>query len=147
MYIYVWVITCVSRERVGDVFYEVYRLMWFPFTAGDMEFKQNKYLPAEKQIVTANPDINTVCISCHKLTFLITFCVFLCNMVTLEIKSPTFLHVLHYCFSISLILFYFILFFPRLKLLKHWYSIDFFFLKVELCDDDDFIVLACDGIW
>ncbi|XP_057511283.1 probable protein phosphatase 2C 60 isoform X2 [Actinidia eriantha] len=44
---------------------------------GDMEFKQNKFLPAEKQIVTANPDINTV----------------------------------------------------------------------ELCDDDDFIVLACDGIW
>lgn len=26
-----------------------------------MEFKQNKFLPAEKQIVTANPDINTVC--------------------------------------------------------------------------------------
>ncbi|CAL5419373.1 unnamed protein product [Camellia sinensis] len=26
---------------------------------GDMEFKQNKFLPAEKQIVTANPDINT----------------------------------------------------------------------------------------
>ncbi|PHU29071.1 putative protein phosphatase 2C 60 [Capsicum chinense] len=44
---------------------------------GDMEFKLNKFLPAEKQIVTANPDINTV----------------------------------------------------------------------ELCDDDDFIVLACDGIW
>ncbi|XVF35688.1 hypothetical protein REPUB_Repub18cG0167600 [Reevesia pubescens] len=44
---------------------------------GDMEFKQNKFLPAEKQIVTANPDINTV----------------------------------------------------------------------ELCDDDDFMVLACDGIW
>lgn len=44
---------------------------------GDMEFKQNKFLPAEKQIVTANPDINTV----------------------------------------------------------------------ELCDDDDFLVLACDGIW
>ncbi|KAG1327542.1 putative protein phosphatase 2C 11 [Cocos nucifera] len=44
---------------------------------GDMEFKQNKFLPAEKQIVTANPDINIV----------------------------------------------------------------------ELCDDDDFIVLACDGIW
>lgn len=44
---------------------------------GDMEFKQNKFLPPEKQIVTANPDINTV----------------------------------------------------------------------ELCDDDDFIVLACDGIW
>ncbi|XWS70510.1 hypothetical protein CRYUN_Cryun03dG0053800 [Craigia yunnanensis] len=44
---------------------------------GDIEFKQNKILPAEKQIVSANPDINTV----------------------------------------------------------------------ELCDDDDFIVLACDGIW
>ncbi|KAB2024946.1 hypothetical protein ES319_D06G119600v1 [Gossypium barbadense] len=26
---------------------------------GDVEFKQNKFLPAEKQIVTANPDINT----------------------------------------------------------------------------------------
>ncbi|KAA8542002.1 hypothetical protein F0562_023154 [Nyssa sinensis] len=44
---------------------------------GDMELKWNKSLPAEKQIVTANPDINTV----------------------------------------------------------------------ELCDDDDFLVLACDGIW
>ncbi|CAN1341844.1 Probable protein phosphatase 2C 60 [Linum perenne] len=44
---------------------------------GDMEFKQNKFLPAEKQIVTANPDINTV----------------------------------------------------------------------ELCEDDDFLVLACDGVW
>ncbi|XP_012450275.1 probable protein phosphatase 2C 60 [Gossypium raimondii] len=44
---------------------------------GDVEFKQNKFLPAEKQIVTANPDINTI----------------------------------------------------------------------ELCDDDDFLVLACDGIW
>lgn len=44
---------------------------------GDMEFKQNKFLPADKQIVTAKPDINTV----------------------------------------------------------------------ELCDDDEFLVLACDGIW
>ncbi|KHG19769.1 hypothetical protein F383_03979 [Gossypium arboreum] len=44
---------------------------------GDVEFKQNKTLPAEKQIVTANPDINAV----------------------------------------------------------------------ELCDDDEFLVLACDGIW
>ncbi|MBA0627364.1 hypothetical protein Godav_004886 [Gossypium davidsonii] len=44
---------------------------------GDAEFKQNKTLPAEKQIVTANPDINAV----------------------------------------------------------------------ELCDDDEFLVLACDGIW
>ncbi|CAL5361634.1 unnamed protein product [Camellia sinensis] len=44
---------------------------------GDMELKQNKSLPAEKQIVTANPDVNTV----------------------------------------------------------------------ELCDDDEFLVIACDGIW
>ncbi|XP_074280452.1 putative protein phosphatase 2C 60 [Silene latifolia] len=44
---------------------------------GDMEFKQNKFLPVENQIVTANPDINTI----------------------------------------------------------------------ELCEDDDFLVLACDGIW
>ncbi|KAB2080305.1 hypothetical protein ES319_A05G062100v1 [Gossypium barbadense] len=44
---------------------------------GDMEFKKNKLLPAEKQTVSANPDINTV----------------------------------------------------------------------ELCDYDDFLVLACDGIW
>lgn len=35
----------------------------FQFTAGDMEFKQNKFLPAEKQVVTANPDINTVSLS------------------------------------------------------------------------------------
>ncbi|KAG5227820.1 protein phosphatase [Salix suchowensis] len=44
---------------------------------GDAEFKQNKKLPAEQQIITANPDIKTV----------------------------------------------------------------------ELCDDDEFLVLACDGIW
>ncbi|KAH9614691.1 hypothetical protein KSS87_022839 [Heliosperma pusillum] len=44
---------------------------------GDMEFKQNKFLPVENQIVTANPDINAI----------------------------------------------------------------------ELCEDDDFLVLACDGIW
>lgn len=44
---------------------------------GDMEFKQNKFLTPDKQMLTANPDINTV----------------------------------------------------------------------ELCDDDDFLVLACDGIW
>ncbi|XP_065034133.1 probable protein phosphatase 2C 11 [Musa acuminata AAA Group] len=43
----------------------------------DMEFKQNKFLPAEKQVVTCNPDINIV----------------------------------------------------------------------ELCDDDEFLILACDGVW
>ncbi|CAN8284212.1 unnamed protein product [Cochlearia groenlandica] len=44
---------------------------------GDMEFKQNKFLPSEKQMVTADPDIR----------------------------------------------------------------------NIELCDDDDFLVVACDGIW
>ncbi|CAN7136938.1 unnamed protein product [Brassica rapa subsp. narinosa] len=44
---------------------------------GDMEFKQNKFLSSDKQMVTANPDINTI----------------------------------------------------------------------DLCDDDDFLVVACDGIW
>lgn len=44
---------------------------------GDMEFKQNKYLPAEKQVVTADPDVTSV----------------------------------------------------------------------ELCKDDEFLVIACDGIW
>ncbi|CAK9141319.1 unnamed protein product [Ilex paraguariensis] len=62
---------------------------------GDMEFKQNKFLPAEKQIVTASPDINTVC---------------LLILVIISISH-------------------------------NW------FVLVELCDDDDFIVLACDGIW
>ena len=33
----------------------------FVCNAGDVEFKQNKFLPVEKQIVTADPDINTVC--------------------------------------------------------------------------------------
>ncbi|URE11578.1 phosphatase 2C [Musa troglodytarum] len=44
---------------------------------GDMEFKKNKFLPAEKQVVTCNPDINIV----------------------------------------------------------------------ELCEDDEFLILACDGVW
>ncbi|CAH2041060.1 unnamed protein product [Thlaspi arvense] len=53
---------------------------------GDMELKRNRLLPAEKQIVTANPDINKACSICTS-----------CN--------------------------------------------------VELCDDDEFLILACDGIW
>jgi hypothetical protein len=31
------------------------------YISGDMEFKQNKFFAAEKQIVTASPDISTVC--------------------------------------------------------------------------------------
>ncbi|KAK4590089.1 hypothetical protein RGQ29_020594 [Quercus rubra] len=58
---------------------------------GDVEFKQNKSLPADRQIVTANPDIKTVC--------------------------------------------------------GIWTSAVFVRIGVELCDDDEFLVLACDGIW
>lgn len=32
-----------------------------------MEFKQNKFLSAEKQIVTANPDVNTVSPLLHRI--------------------------------------------------------------------------------
>ncbi|CAN0899519.1 Probable protein phosphatase 2C 11 [Linum grandiflorum] len=61
---------CLDCSSVGWGFVKAKQL-------GDMEFKQNKLLPVEKQIVTADLDINTV----------------------------------------------------------------------ELCEDDDFVVLACDGIW
>ncbi|GER30634.1 protein phosphatase 2C family protein [Striga asiatica] len=64
----------LSRDHKPDLEIERDRILK---AGGDMEFKQNKFLPVEKQIVTANPDINIV----------------------------------------------------------------------ELCDDDEFIVLACDGIW
>lgn len=37
-----------------------------------MEFKQNRFLPAEKQMVTANPDIHTVSLF---LTNQLTSCV------------------------------------------------------------------------
>lgn len=50
-FLFIYCLFVVSRLRFS-----------FSFTAGDMEFKQNKYLSAEKQIVTANPDINAVCI-------------------------------------------------------------------------------------
>ncbi|XP_022851108.1 probable protein phosphatase 2C 60 [Olea europaea var. sylvestris] len=40
---------------------------------GDMEFKQNKYLPAEMQIVTANPDVNIVEL-CHDDEFIVLAC-------------------------------------------------------------------------
>lgn len=35
--------------------------------SGDVEFKQNKNLPVEKQVVTANPDITSVCNSTSKM--------------------------------------------------------------------------------
>lgn len=70
----------------------------------------NKSLPAEKQMVTANPEINTVCNP-------------LVDMLPLG--------------DIFLILF---LFFVLIYL--------FIYLnQASLCNDDDFMVLACDGIW
>ncbi|THU72474.1 hypothetical protein C4D60_Mb04t12510 [Musa balbisiana] len=62
----------LSRDHKPELEAERERILK---AGGDMEFKQNKFLPVEKQIVAANPDVN----------------------------------------------------------------------NVELCDDDDFIVLACDG--
>lgn len=40
-----------------------FRLLSFKLLllTGDVEFKQNKQLPVEKQIVTANPDVTSVC--------------------------------------------------------------------------------------
>jgi protein phosphatase 1G len=77
-----------------------------------MEFKQNKFLTPDKQILTANPDINTV--SLFSALFL---------QLTIACYLPMSYHSL---FGISL-----------------FHS----FLQVELSDDDDFLVLACDGIW
>ncbi|KAJ3679535.1 hypothetical protein LUZ60_017546 [Juncus effusus] len=72
----------VERERILEAggFVHVGRVngtLSLARAVGDMEFKQNKFLPAEKQVVTCNPDINVI----------------------------------------------------------------------ELTDDDEFMVLACDGIW
>ncbi|KAF7843178.1 putative protein phosphatase 2C 60 [Senna tora] len=72
----------VERERIHKAggFIQVGRVngsLNLARAIGDMEFKQNKSLPAEKQIVTADPDITSV----------------------------------------------------------------------ELCEDDEFLVIACDGIW
>ncbi|VAI44476.1 unnamed protein product [Triticum turgidum subsp. durum] len=44
---------------------------------GDMEFKQNKFLPPEKQIVTSNPDINVVEL-CNEDDFLVLACDGIC---------------------------------------------------------------------
>ncbi|XP_028121660.1 probable protein phosphatase 2C 60 isoform X2 [Camellia sinensis] len=46
---------------------------------GDMELKQNKSLPAEKQIVTANPDVNTVEL-CDDDEFLVIACDGICSL-------------------------------------------------------------------
>lgn len=45
----------------------------FKFVSGDMEFKQNKFLPPEKQIVTASPDINIVCVFFISITTDVVF--------------------------------------------------------------------------
>lgn len=74
-----------------------------------MEFKQNKSLPPEKQIMTANPDVNIVGAMDHAY-----------KIVSFDRAYMKFVY-------------------------KSWYI--FGFQQVELCDDDDFIVLACDGIW
>ena len=49
--------------------------------AGDMEFKQNKFLPAEKQIVTANPDVNTVWVDVRGWAIFYMFCATIIEVV------------------------------------------------------------------
>lgn len=58
--------------------------------AGDVEFKQNKLLPPEKQIVTANPDINTVC-EFQLILFICQAYIFKENMFSF-IKFVCFIH-------------------------------------------------------
>jgi len=69
-----------------------------------MELKQNEVLPAERQIVTAEPELKTV--SC----------------------ADPFLSILP---------------FLKQNLLRIALASD----QVKLSEDDEFIVLACDGIW
>ncbi|KAE9453541.1 hypothetical protein C3L33_14521, partial [Rhododendron williamsianum] len=45
---------------------------------GDMELKRNKSLPADEQIVTANPDLNTVEL-CNDYEFLVIACDGICS--------------------------------------------------------------------
>lgn len=52
----------------------------FLVVPGDVEFKLNKSLPAEKQIVTANPDISTV--SCISTSVLFRLSYFECQTGT-----------------------------------------------------------------
>ncbi|KAJ4718658.1 Protein phosphatase 2C family protein [Melia azedarach] len=68
----------VERERIlkAGGFIQVGRVngsLNLARAIGDVEFKQNKTLPAEKQIVTAYPDINIVEL-CHDDEFLVLAC-------------------------------------------------------------------------
>ena len=78
--------------------------LFLDFPLGDMELKQNEVLPAERQIVTAEPELKTV--SC----------------------ADPFLSILP---------------FLKQNLLRIALASD----QVKLSEDDEFIVLACDGIW
>lgn len=64
---FTFVMICWSLVVNFDIYDDHEGTLWFlmtddfMFVSGDMEFKQNKFLPPEKQIVTASPDINIVC--------------------------------------------------------------------------------------
>ena len=81
------------------------------FWTGDVEFKQNKYLSPEKQIVTAWPDIQIV--SDLKELMLLNLDYTFYNL-KLGFKSTVFLFL-------------------------NW--------QVERTADDEFLILACDGVW
>jgi protein phosphatase 1G len=70
-----------------------------------MELKQNEFLPAERQIVTAEPELKTVGFGGP----------FLSVFLFIEILNKT-----------------------KVALASD---------QVQLSEDDEFIVLACDGIW
>jgi protein phosphatase 1G len=70
-----------------------------------MELKQNEALPAERQIVTAEPELKTVSFAGQ----LVSLFPFILNKMELSIPLS--------------------------------------FYQVKLSEDDEFIVLACDGIW
>jgi protein phosphatase 1G len=96
-----------SFPRAENISFVTNSAFYFLFLLllGDMEMKQNEDLPAERQIVTAEPELKTVSFSGH-LVLLFPF--------ILNKMEP---------------------------------SILLSFYQVKLSEDDEFIVLACDGIW
>ncbi|KAF8400506.1 hypothetical protein HHK36_013804 [Tetracentron sinense] len=65
---------------------------------GDMEFKQNKFLPAEKQIITACPDINTVDL-CDDDEFLVLACDGICFQFFANLMKSAIVTVARDCMS------------------------------------------------
>jgi protein phosphatase 1G len=95
----------LQAENIFFVTDSVFYFLYFKFHLGDMELKQNEALPAERQIVTAEPELKTVSFAGQ----LVSLFPFILNKMELSIPLS--------------------------------------FYQVKLSEDDEFIVLACDGIW